>query len=797
MFGVVFKEGDQLRYKAFWALSRSEEKKAFDDFMTFIMERWAKYPGMHIYHYSPYEPSAIKRLMSRYAIHEGNVDKILRAQRFVDLYSTTKEILRASVESYSIKNLEKLADYTRKCDLEIAGPARRTLEYILEFKSFESIDPQTMAVVQEYNEDDCLATEALHGWVEKIRGEQVARGADLKRPELEDGTPSEKITAREEELKALFAELIDGIPADPAQRTDEEKALWLLAHLVHYFNREKKNEWWEFFYVHKMETEDLYEEKSGIAGLTFMEELPKVGRQKNIRYKYTFPPQEVSIDKGAEMHEVNGEKFGTLEEISLDDRTVVIAQQAGLKPSNVHGIKSISSKTLESSLLAVVRDFKDNGITQNKNFKCAADLLLRRHPDIIGITRGERLIKDPEKTIDEAIALASSMNETVLAIQGPPGTGKTYTGAKIVLALARQGKRIGVTAVSHKVIRNLLDKVNEFATKENVAITLVHKSKESENCPSWIREIDENDKAIDAIQGGAVVGATSFLWADDRAVGMLDYLFVDEAGQMSLANGLAASRAAKNLILLGDPQQLEQPQKGAHPEGSDVAALTHLLNGHQTIPDDVGIFLGVTHRLHPAITSFTSELYYENRLHSKPGLERLAIHGDTPFAGAGLFYTPVSHIGRQTNSPEEVKVIQEIATSFIDRKIQWTNRDGKKGPVTINDILIVAPYNAQVNALASALPGFRIGTVDKFQGQEAAIVIYSVTCSSAEDAPRGMEFLYNPNRLNVATSRAQCVCILVGSGQIFQADCRNIEQMRWVNGFCRYRELVREGLGRR
>lgn len=489
---------------------------------------------------------------------------------------------------------------------------------------------------------------------------------------------------------------------------------------------------------------------------------------------------------------MNGEKLGTVEAISEDDRTIVISQDPGIKPYAVHAIKIVNPKVLENSLLTVIREFKENGAINNKTFKSAADLLLRKHPDIRGIAKGQPLIKNPEKTIDEAITLAASMNETVLAIQGPPGTGKTYTGAKIILALVRDGKRIGVTAVSHKVIRNLLDKVHEFASEENVAITLVHKPKESGNGPAWITEIDDKDGTISAIQSGTVVGATSFLWADNNATGTLDYLFVDEAGQMSLANVLAASRAAKNLILLGDPQQLEQPQKGAHPEGSDVAALTHLMDGQQTIPNDKGIFLGVTYRLHPSITAFTSELYYENRLESKTGLKDLAIHGKTPFAGAGLFYVPVNHTGRQTSSCEEVKVIEKIARELVNDNIQWTNRDGKKARITTNDILIVAPYNAQVNALAKALPGYRIGTVDKFQGQEAAIVIYSVTCSSAEDAPRGMEFLYSPNRLNVATSRAQCVCILVGSENIFEAECRNIEQMKWVNGFCSFRELAGE-----
>ncbi len=676
LFGIVFKENDEYKYKAFWALNRLEEKKAFDEFMTFIMERWKKYPAMHIYHYSPYEPSAIKRLMSRHAIHEENVDKILRGERFIDLYSTTKEILRASVESYSIKYLEKLADFTRKCDLEIAGPARRTLEYILEFKSVEALDPQTVQTVQDYNEDDCLATEALHAWVEKIRNEQIQNGAELKRPDLEDGKAKEETTIREAKLNALAEELIKDIPADPLLRNEEQQAHWLLGHLVHYFDREKKNEWWEFFRVHKMELDDLYNEKSAIAGLNFMEEIPKVGKQRISRYKYRFPPQEISIEVGAEIHEVNGDKVGKVEAISIEDGTVVIAQQPDMKPSAIHAHKIINSKVLEESLIAAIEEFKAKGTSSSSKFKAAKDLLLKKGPDLNGFIKGQKLIHNDKTVIEEAIKIALSMNETVLAIQGPPGTGKTHTGAKIILALAKAGKTIGVTAVSHKVIRNLLDKTYEFAKEENIhsKISLVHKTKASENCPTWIVEIDDISKTINSIQAGTVVGATSYLWADDQATEKLDYLFIDEAGQMSLAYVLAAGRSAKNLILLGDSQQLEQPQKGAHPEGSDVSALTHLLDGEQTIAEHKGIFLGITHRLHPSITAFTSELYYENRLKSKPGLENLAIHGNTPFAGAGLFFIPVHHVGRQTHSPEEVDVIKKIIENLISNNIQWTNR---------------------------------------------------------------------------------------------------------------------------
>jgi len=284
------------------------------------------------------------------------------------------------------------------------------------------------------------------------------------------------------------------------------------------------------------------------------------------------------------------------------------------------------------------------------------------------------------------------------------------------------------------------------------------------------------------------VCGTAWLWAEDDSREVIDYLFVDEAGQMSLSQVLAASRAAKNIILLGDPQQLEQPQRGAHPEGSDVAALTYLLDGHPTMPEGKGLFLGVTRRLHPNICQFTSELFYEGRLKSLPDLEKQIITGNTPFDGAGLFYVPVVHHGNQNKSLEEINRIAEITSNLLSNG-RWTNAKGETRALQADDILIVAPYNAQVAALRERLPGMRIGTVDKFQGQEAPVVIYSMTASSIDDAPKGMTFLFNPNRLNVATSRAKSICILVASPKLFEPECKTIDQMRWANAMCRYREI--------
>ena len=261
------------------------------------------------------------------------------------------------------------------------------------------------------------------------------------------------------------------------------------------------------------------------------------------------------------------------------------------------------------------------------------------------------------------------------------------------------------------------------------------------------------------------------------------------AGQMSLANALACAQAGRSLVLLGDPQQLEQPQQGSHPEGSDVSALAHLLRAKPTIQDSQGIFLPSTWRLHPNVCRFTSEMFYEGRLKSEPGLENQTLAGVRRIEGAGLWFIPVGHERNQHRSVEEIGPIAKVITALTAAGSQWIDKDGNRRALGRDDIIVVAPYNSQVDLLAARLPGIRVGTVDRFQGQQGVVVIYSLTSSSASDAPRGMEFLYDLNRFNVATSRARSACIVVGSPALLEPECHTPRQMELANVLCRYSEM--------
>jgi uncharacterized protein len=339
-----------------------------------------------------------------------------------------------------------------------------------------------------------------------------------------------------------------------------------------------------------------------------------------------------------------------------------------------------------------------------------------------------------------------------------------------------------------------LDKVCNVAQQNGVSLRAGQKCEETEGCNRPVVTLsNDNQFVFEALrERKADVGAgTAWLWARPEMAVSVDVLFIDEAGQMSLADVLAAAQAARSLVLLGDPQQLEQPQQGIHPPGSEGSAFDHLLRGRATIGSQQGLFLAETHRLHPDICDFISELFYEGRLKPDPENRLQCINTEGQLGGTGLRFIPVVHSGNQSESKEEIARISRLISELLAGDTTWTDKQGKIQKLTLNEILVVAPYNAQVAALRKSLPdGARIGTVDKFQGQEAPIVFYSMTTSSPEDAPRGMEFLYSLNRLNVAISRARCIAAIVASPALFQVECRTPPQIELANAFCRYLEMA-------
>jgi len=795
LFGLATADEDgKIVYEGRWALDRGQERAVFQWFIDFTFERLQRYPDLHIYHFGGYEPGAIKRLTLRYATREEEVDRLLRGKVFCDLHGVIKQGVRASVEQYSLKEMERFCDYRRRVPLPEANQARHFIEHQLELSRSPVLTDEARRVVEGYNEDDCLATAQLRQWLEDVRAGIVASGTEIPRPEAKDSSASDEVSAQQQRVEALFEALTQDLPAEPKDRTPEQAARWLLAHALDWHRREEKVKWWEFFRMKEFSDEEPLDEKTALAGLSFRQRMAKMSpRERAPIDQYHYPPQECSIRLRDKLFTLDENKFGDVVAADPLARTIDVKKLIrldGLHPASVFAHSQYGTEEQSNSILRLADWIVANGFDGPGDYRAARDLLLRNPPRLAG---GRSLAAGAnETTVDVSRRVGLALDHSVLPIQGPPGAGKTFTGARMICELVNAGKKVGITAVGHKVIRKLLDEVLQAAREMNVAgVTCAHRIEGDGAGGGPVREIGTNDEALHDLQGGAinVLGATPWLWSRADLMESVDVLFVDEAGQMSLANVLACAPAGRSLVLLGDPQQLEQPQKGSHPEGSDISALAHLLDGRRTIGNTQGVFLPETWRLHPAICGFTSELFYEGRLASLDGLERQNIEAPAPFSGAGLWFVPVLHEGNQSYSAEEVTRAADIVDYLTQPGATWTDRHGDRRPLTRDDILIVAPYNDQVNRLRDRLPGARAGTVDKFQGQEAAVVIYAMTTSTPEDAPRGMEFVYNLNRFNVATSRARCACIVIGSPRLFSPECRTPRQMELANVLCRYAEM--------
>lgn len=805
LFGVLTlsdEEGAPPTYAPVWALDRAAERNAFESFIVTVMERRREYPDMHIYHYGAYEETAIKRMTGRHATCGDEVDELLRADILVDLYRAVRQGLRASVESYSIKKLEPLYEFKREVQLIDANLALNTFQAVLAFgPDEEDLGEEDVAEIRKaievYNRDDCVSTLRLRDWLEERRRELEARiGAPLPRPEPKTGEATGDLSAYLERVRAIEARLVADVPADENERTEEQQPRWLLAQLLEWHRREEKSAWWEYFRLCELTDQELQEDKSALGGLVYVGVVGETKR--SLVHRYRFPLQDHAIDRAPSVHDPRTQR-GVGEIVVIDERALTIDIKRGLSspvphPTSLIPHDIINTKVLRESLLQLGSWVADNGIDAPGPLKAARDLLLRIPPRLRGTTLRDLAAANQEST-EVAKQVALALDDTVLPIQGPPGSGKTYTGARMIVELVKSGLKVGITAVSHKVISKLLKDTCAAAREAGVNFKAIQKVDSGDGCEdALVTRAKNNEAVVDALadREAQVAAGTVWLWARPEMADSVDVLFVDEAGQMSLANVLGASPAAKSISLLGDPQQLDQPQRGVHPPGAEASALSHLLKGQATIGEDQGLFLAESWRLHPDVCGFTSELFYDNRLVPRPENATQRLNAEGPFDGAGLRFVPVNHSGNQSESPEEAERIAEMVEQLLRDGATWTNKKGETAPLTLTDILIVAPYNAQVSALAQRLgPGTKVGTVDKFQGQEAPVVIYSMTTSTPEDAPRGMEFLYSSNRLNVATSRAQCLTVLVASPNLFEVQCKTPRQIELANAFCRYLEMAR------
>lgn len=782
LFGLYFFEKGKARFKTFWAHTRAEERKAFEQFMDFVTERLTQYPEDHIYHYAHYEETALKKLMSLHGTREAEVDNLLRAGKLVDLYKVVRESIRVSEPGYSIKNIEHFYLEARKGEVTSAGAS---LVWYERWK--QTRDPQLLRDIEQYNHEDVRSTHELREWLLTLRPVDLPWANELDGEQLPPVVG--QLTDSEIRLIPYRARLVDPLPVDRTTWGTAEQLRELTYQLLDFHRRADKPVWWAMFHRRDMTEEELVEDIDCLAGLIPDPENPPHRDKKSFVHTGLFPEQETKLKTGDTA--VCVETLGNVNKLVVDEEAQRVTFKYAVKNKplperfSIGPAGPISSEKLKD---AVFR-FADSIIAEDGKYRAIEAILQRALPRIHGLEAGRPIIDEAGGLLSQIIKTIAGLAESYIFIQGPPGSGKTYTGTHVIVALLRMGYKIGVSSNSHKAINNLLMGVEEVARAENFLFRGAKKSNQSKPDSllggQLIEDVFDNDGLLSGDY--QLLAGTAWLFARSEFDQCLDFLFVDEAGQVSLANLVAMGTSARNIVLLGDQMQLGQPIQGVHPGRSGESSLEFLLNGQATIPPDQGIFLKTTWRMHPNICRFISDAVYDGRLEPEPQNARQTLllgPGVHPaLRPTGIRFLPVEHDGCSQKSEEEAALVRDLIMSLLGQRFR--DKHGKDHMLALDNILVVAPYNMQVNLLKKVLPaGARVGTVDKFQGQEAEVVIISMATSSGDYLPRYISFLYSKNRLNVAISRARCLAVLVANPALTTIKCSRPEEMALVNTLC-------------
>jgi predicted RecB family nuclease len=767
LFGVAWETSGGIEYRAWWAHDAEQERRAFENVVDFITERRKAAGGGHVYHYGAIETATLKRLAGHYGTRESELDDLLRCEAFVDLSAVVRQGLRIGQSSYGLKAVEEFYFTRESKGVRDAGGAIVAYE-----KWVETGNAKLLEVIEEYNREDCVSTLELRRWLVHIRPD----AASWKEPQEPRELTTDRIS-EEQQNDALFQRLnTAGLP--------------LLADLLYYHRREERPAWWKWFDRRDhMTDEELIHDGETIGGLRLDTSVAAVREKQSTIFTYTFPPQEHKFDAGDNVNDRRN-KAGQI--VDIDDVRGIVRLKRGPKvaalphPDALIPDAVVSTVAIRAALRRFATTVADHGI-DGTPYRAAADILVSRPPRLL-----------TGSAVTDVAETAARLDDSYLFVQGPPGSGKTRNGARAIVALLRAGRRIGVTSNSHKAIHWLLHEIEEVAASEGYWFRGVKKSGSTpdsiyrSNLPNpMVEPCGDNSDCAD--RSLPLVAGTAWVFSDEAIDRSLDYLFVDEAGQMALATALAVSTAARNVVLLGDPLQLAQVSQAAHPDHAGNSVLEHLLGESKTVAAGRGIFLERSWRMHPDVCRFVSEVVYDSRLESAPECanQRVTIGGKSE---TGLRFAAVAHEGNSQSSHEEATRIADEISRILTGT--FTSSRGVTQPMEQRDVLVVAAYNAQVRTIARELVnrGFGdvpVGTVDKFQGREAPVVFFSMATSSGADLPRDIDFLFSRNRLNVAISRARCLSIVVANPRLLDVDCRTPAQMRLVNALCRYVELAR------
>ena len=808
MFGYGFLHSGEFDFDTFEAHNATQEREAFEGFVDEVMRRRHADPGMHVYHYANYEQRALKRLAQQYGTREREIDLLLKEGRLVDLYRIVQRALRFSTESLSLKYIEAVYGVTHS-DEDVSSAMQSVIQYqeyqaLIADGNVNEAD-RILEAIRSYNKLDCESTMELDSWLRTLSEAPTDRAGDgAPTGDTEDTEDTDQTGPADPHLDLVLALEAD-VPPDPDQRSPQEHARALLAAALQYHERERRPAWWKLFDLITAEPEEL-ERASDVLLITeaTASDWHKTPRMKKHRRDMTLLSESedprLVLDAAAKvflLYDPAPEGMATpsdslrgynsAETSHMTETSVEVSERAGRDdamwadaPIAVLPGQPYNTTPIQNAIAEAARSVLPESNDGVWRFPDAAwaDLLLSRPPRN---TSGS--LPATGSPIDDICSAIEDSLSSYVAVQGPPGTGKTYVGSRAVARLAQQGWRIGVVAQSHAVVDNFLSAVHKFDAT-------VELGKEPPGGGQGTRPWHITGKLHDwalAQSDGYVIGGTAWTFSREAVRGLqLDLLVVDEAGQFAIANTIACSLAAQRVLLLGDPQQLPQVSQASHPEGIEQSVLERVIAGHATMPADRGYFLDRTYRMHPEITRAVSRLQYEGRLESADVTSLRSLEEIPP----GVIPVPVDHRGNTTSSPEEAQMVVDTIESLLGR--EWIDaRDDERQPprsIEASDIIVVAAYNAQVRMIKHQLHGaglgaVEVGTVDKFQGKEAPVVIVSMATSSAEDLPRGLDFLLSPNRLNVAISRAQWASFIIHSPDLLTAQPSSVDGIRRLGQF--------------
>ena len=774
LFGVL-EGGRSSTFHPLWAHDRPDERRALVDFLALVAKRRKRFPSMHVYHYASYEKTALLRLAGRHGVGEDDVDDLLRSGTLVDLYPIVRKSIRVGAESISLKALEPLymGAQLRSGDVTTAADSITQYARYSELRAQGHVDEAATVLkeIEDYNLYDCRSTRGLRDWLLMRAFESGV--TPIGTQPVTDGGTIEQADPLADKLHQFSGDAATG------DRTNEQIAVALVAAARGYHRREDKPFWWAHFDRLNYPVDEWADETDVfiVSDATLAVDWAIPPRKRKLQRQLRLTGE---LARGALNREVfalydppapaglidnpDRRAAGRAEVLEVDDAstpTTVILLERTPKDGNTFDQlpfaltpgQPISTAPLRESIQSVATAVA-SGLPQLPR-TAVSDILLRSPPR----TRCGAELPRAGDVITNITAALLDLDSSYVAVHGPPGTGKTFTGARVIKRLvAEHGWRIGVVAQSHAVVENLL----RCTIEAGIEPMRVAKKRSDRDDVDWQQIAESEYAGFITGTAGCVIGGTAWDFANPNRVppGSLDLLVIDEAGQFCLANTIAVAPAAANLLLLGDPQQLPQVSQGTHPEPVDGSALGWLVEGQRTLPAERGYFLDCTHRMHPAVCAPVSVLAYEGRLQSYSELTAARrLSGYPP----GVHVVRVRHEGNATDSPEEAEAIVDHIARVMGSA--WTTEHGTR-PLTPADVLVLAPYNAQVLLLRrhlaeAGLGEVRVGTVDKFQGAEAPVAIISMTASSVADIPRGIPFLLNRNRLNVAISRAQYAAVIV------------------------------------